>query len=171
MPILSCARPDTDLALPPATVRIGMADIELREPFRQATPFTYFVTQVSERYVFEVGFIDIHLFAPAATSTAAGLSASAGTGAVGVAPAAEELDVVGDHVDGAPLGAVLGLPGSVLQATFHKYGVPLVSVVRNTLAEIPPRGDVEKVYLIVLREHPIHSQSEPAHRRAALREP
>jgi len=133
--------------------------------------YQWFDTKVAKWNIFEVGFIDIHFFAPAATSTAAGLSASAGSGAVGVAPAAEELDVVGDHVDGAPLGAVLGLPGTVLQATFDEYGVPLVGVVRNTLAEIPPRGDVKKVYLIVLREDPIHSQSEPANRRAALREP
>src|SRR5918995_1388866 len=129
---------------------------------------------MSEWYVLEVFFIDIHVFAPAAApASAAGLSTSAAgrCSVVRVAPAAEELHIVSDHVDGTPLGAVLGLPGTVLQATFDKYGVALLGVVRNALAELPPRGDVEEVYLIVLGEHPIYRQSEPAHRRAALREP
>src|SRR5688572_27919492 len=128
---------------------------------------------MSEGYILEVFFINIRLYAPAAPASAAGLSAltSGGGAVVRVSGPAEELHVVGDHVDGAPLGAVLGLPGTVLQATFDKYGIPLLGVVRNTLAEIPPRGDVEEVYLIVLGEHPIHRQPEPAHRRAALREP
>jgi hypothetical protein len=119
---------------------------------------------VSKWDIFEVFFIDIHFFTPSALT-------SGGGAFVRISGSAEELHVVGDHVDGAPLGAVLGLPGTVLQATFDKYGVPLLGVVRNTLAEIPPRGDVKEVYLIVLREHPIHRQPESAHRRAALREP
>src|ERR671913_438934 len=125
-----------------------------------------------EWYVFEVGFIDLNLFAPAA-SAAPGLPAStAGGGAVfEFAGPSQELDVVGHHVYGAPLGAVLGLPGTVLQAAFDEYGISLLLVVRDALAEVPPRGDVEEIYLVVLREHPIHRQSEPAHRRAALRKP
>jgi hypothetical protein len=44
--ILLCARPDADFALlPPASV------IEFGELFRQATPFTYFMTYVSTRMV------------------------------------------------------------------------------------------------------------------------
>ena len=71
----------------------------------------------SKGYILEVGFIYLHLIALATAATAApGLPAStAGGGAVfGVGPAAEELDIVGDDVDLASLGAVLGLPGAVL---------------------------------------------------------
>src|SRR3712207_3402206 len=129
---------------------------------------------MSEWYVLEVFFIDIHFFAPpAAPASAAGLSTSAAgrSCVVSVAPPAEELHIISDHVDGAPLGAVLGFPGTVLHAAFDEYGVPLLGIVRDTLAELSPRGNVEEVYFIVLGEHPIYRQSEPAHRRAALREP
>ena len=107
-------------------------------------------------YILEVGFIDLHFFAPAAASTAAaGLSAPAGNGAVfRVGPAAEELHPISDHVDGAPLGAVLGLPGTVLQATFDEYGVALLLVVGDGLAELSPGRDVEEVDLFVLATTP-----------------
>src|SRR5687767_8123070 len=130
-------------------------------------------TKVAKWNIFKVFFINIHFFASAAASAAAaGLSAPARNGAVfRVCPAAEELHPIGDHVDGAPLGAVLGLPGTVLQATFDEYGVALLLVVCDGLAELSPGGDVEEVDLFVLGVHPIHSHSEPAYRRAALREP
>src|ERR687897_2951835 len=125
-----------------------------------------------EWYIFEVFFIDVHLFALAAPPTSTASLSTAGSGAVFcVGSAAEELHVVGDDVDCAPLGAVLGFPGTVLQASFDKYGIALLLVVCNTLAELAPGGDVEEVYFVVLGEHPIDRQSEPAHRRAALREP
>src|ERR671911_2743753 len=129
---------------------------------------------MSEWYILEVFFIDIPLFALTTPPTAAaGLSASAaGSGAVvRVASAAEKLHVVSNDVDSAPLGAVLGLPGTVLQASLDEDRIALLLVVGDGLAELAPGGDVEEVYLVVLREHPIHRQPEPAHRRAALREP
>src|ERR687898_772823 len=82
-----------------------------------------------EWYVLEVFFIDIHLFAPAPTpASAAGLSAltPGGGSVVRVSRSAEELHVVGDDIDLAPLGAVLRLPGTVLQAPFEEDGVALL---------------------------------------------
>src|ERR671913_903923 len=129
---------------------------------------------MGEWYILEVFFIDIHFFTPAAApASAAGLSAltSGGGAFVRISGSAEELHPIGDHVDGAPLGAVLGLPGTVLQATFDEYGVALLLVVGDGLAELSPGRDVEEVDLFVLGVHPIHCHSEPAYRGAALREP
>src|SRR5215207_4255600 len=120
---------------------------------------------MGEWYILEVFFIDIHLFAPAATPTAAAcLSATAAGGGavVRVTWPAEELHVVGDHVDLAPLGAVLGLPGTVLQAPFEEYGVALLLVVGDGLAELAPGGDVEEVDLLAARPHPVDRQPERA---------
>src|SRR5918994_1596222 len=118
-----------------------------------------------EWYVFEVGFIDVPFSPPAAAATAstAGLCASAGRGAVvRVSRPAEELHVVGDHVHGAPLGTVLGLPGAVLQASFHEDGVALLLVVGDGLTELAPGGDVEEVDLLAARPHPVDREPERA---------
>src|SRR5215218_5875811 len=120
---------------------------------------------MGEWYVLEVSFIYIHLFAPAAAATAstAGLCASAGRGAVvRVAGPAEELHVVGDHVHGAPLGTVLGLPGAVLQAPLDEDGVTLLLVVGDGLTELAPGGDVEEVDLLAARPHPVDGDPEGA---------
>src|SRR5215210_3849269 len=120
---------------------------------------------MGEWYVFEVCFIDIHLFAPAAatTTSTAGLSASAGRSAVvRVAGPAEKLHVVGDHVHCAPLGTVLGLPGAVLQAPLDEDRVALLLVVGDSLAELAPGGDVEEVHLLAARPHPVYRQPERA---------
>src|SRR5919112_727985 len=123
-----------------------------------------------EWYVFEVRFIDLDLFAPAPAAAAAlGLPASAtGTGAVlSVAPS-EELDVVGNHVDGASLGTVLGLPGTVLQAAFDEDGVALLLVVGDGLAELAPGGDVEEVDFLAARPHPVDREPERAYGYAVV---
>ena len=102
---------------------------------------------MTEWYVLEVGFIDLHLFAPAsAPPSAAGLSAPAGRSAVvRVAGPAEKLDIIRHDVDLATLGAVLGLPGTVLQTPFDEDGVALLLVVGDRLAELASGGDVEEV--------------------------
>src|ERR671920_358244 len=126
---------------------------------------------MSEWYIFKVFFIDIHLFALAAASAAAaGLSTSAAgrSSVVRVAPAAEELDVVGDDIDLAPLGAVLGLPGTVLQAPFEEDGVALLLVVGDGLAELAPGGDVEEVDFLAARPHPVDREPERAYGYAVV---
>src|SRR5215210_6087538 len=120
---------------------------------------------MGEWYVFEVCFIDIHLFAPAAatTTSTAGLSASAGRSAVvRVAGPAGELHPVSDHVHCAPLGTVLGLPGAVLQAPLDEDRVALLLVVGDSLTELAPGGDVEEVDLLAARPHPVDGDPEGA---------
>src|SRR5215217_1295874 len=121
--------------------------------------------EVTKWNILEVFFIDIHLFAPAAASTSAAcLSAltSGGGAVVRVAGSAEELHVVGDDVHLAPLGAVLGLPGTVLPAPFEKDGVALLLVVGDGLAELAPRAYVEEIDLLAARPHPVDREPERA---------
>src|SRR5215208_2004478 len=84
--------------------------------------------------------------------------------------APEELDVVGDDVHLAPPGAVLGLPGPVLQPTLHQDRVALLLVVGHCLAELAPRTDVEEVYLLVPGANPVYGDPERAYRHARLGE-
>ena len=116
-----------------------------------------------EWYVFEVFFIDLDLFAPASAAAALGLPASAaGSGAVVHVTPAEELHPVGHHVNRAALGAVLGLPGTVLQASLDEDGVTLLLVVGDGLAEFAPGGDVDEVDLLAARPHPVYGDPEGA---------
>lgn len=62
----------------------------------------------------------------------------------------EKLDVVGDHVYLAPLGAILGLPGTKLETALYKDGVPLRLVVGNGFPKLPPGRDIEEIHLFVL---------------------
>src|SRR5215207_10361293 len=78
------------------------------------------------------------------------------------ATAAEELHIVGYHVHLAPLGAVLGLPGPILQPTLDQDGVALLLVVGHCLAELAPRTDVEEVHLLVPGPDPVDRQPEGA---------
>src|SRR5215210_8919163 len=120
---------------------------------------------MSEWYVLEVFFVDIHLFALAASTTAASrlsTSAAGRSAVVRVGPAAEELDVVCNHVHLGALGAVLGLPGAVLQASLDEDGIALLLVVGDSLAELAPGGDVEEVHLLAARPHPVYRQPERA---------
>src|SRR3712207_5350731 len=120
--------------------------------------------------ILEVTLVDVHSLALAATRAAA----AACTGAVAAAlaaraPAAEELDVVRGDVHLAPLGAVLGLPGAVLEASLYQDGVALLLVVGDGLAELAPGGDVEEVDLFVLGADPVDGDAEVADRDTALR--
>src|SRR5829696_5329534 len=123
--------------------------------------------------VVEVLFVEFHVVAARAGAGAATLLTAAWGSAltVAVAGAAEELDIVGDHVHLAPLRAVLGLPGTVLKASFYQDRVALLLVVGDGLAQLAPGGDVEKVDLLGLGAPAVHGQTERAHRDAAVREP
>src|ERR671916_1713376 len=129
--------------------------------------------KASEWNVLEVFFIDIHLVALAAPATAA-IAASAGGGSAvvgGVAGPTEELDVVRDDIDGAPLRAVLGLPGAVLQPALDEDRVALLLVVGDGLPELAPGGDVEEVHLLVLGAHAVDREAEATDRHAVVGEP
>jgi hypothetical protein len=174
--IFSYAHLNTHLALVQVAVRHPRKFIELRKVFSTLQPlqtfavisqnipgYQRFTTKVAKWYIFEVFFVDLHLFSTAAaTASTAGLpTPAAGGGTVfGVAPAAEELDVVGDDVDFRALGTVLGFPCTVLQAPFEEDGIPLLLVVGDGLAQLTPGGDVEKVYLFAARPHPVDREPE-----------
>src|SRR5215218_5371752 len=105
---------------------------------------------------------------PPARGRGAGGRAAAFAILSGVAGASQELDVVCDHVDLAPLGAVLGLPGPILQPTLHQDGVALLLVVSDGLAELAPRTHVEEVYLLAPGANPVYGDPERAYRHARL---
>src|SRR5215204_3517397 len=107
---------------------------------------------------------------PPARSRSAGGRAVAFAIISGVAGASQELDVVGDHVNLGALGAVLGLPGPVLQPTLHQDRVALLLVVGHCLAELAPRTDVEEVHLLVPGANPVYGDTERAYRHARLGE-
>src|SRR3712207_5990242 len=115
--------------------------------------------EVSKWDIFEVFFVDIYLFAVAALATPA-LSTGGCAGLLGIAGSAQELHVVGDHVHLGALGAVLGFPGAVLEATFDQDGVTLLLIVGNGLAELAPRTDVEEIHLFTLGTHPVDREPE-----------
>src|SRR3712207_2678506 len=103
-----------------------------------------------EGNVVEIFFVQVHVVA-VATADTAGLYFAL---RVAVAWSAQELYVVGDDVDRAPLRAVLGLPGAILELALDQDRVALFGVVRHALSEVSPGGDVEEVDLFILRENP-----------------
>src|SRR5215211_3428816 len=120
--------------------------------------------------ILEVFFIDVH-FVAVATPAALALPAGGRASLLGVAGSAEELHVVGDDVHLGALGAVLSLPGTVLQASLDEYGVALLLVVGDGLAELAPRTYVEEVHLLVSGAHPVDREPERTHRYPVAREP
>src|SRR5215208_6402810 len=107
---------------------------------------------------------------PPAQSRSAGGRAAAFAILSGVAGASQELDVVCDHIHLASLGAVLGFPGPVLQASLDQDGVALLLVVGHCLAELAPRTNVEEVHLLVPGANPVYCDPERAYRHARLGE-
>src|SRR6266508_791872 len=67
---------------------------------------------------------------------------------LGVAAAAEELDRIGDDLDGLALRAVLRLPLAPLQAPVDPHRASLGEVLRAVLPLVTPDGDVEVVGLL-----------------------
>ena len=76
------------------------------------------------------------------------LEAVATTAARVVRARAEELDAVGDDLDGLALGAVLGLPFAPVEPPLDGDGASLGEVVGAVLALRAPDGDVEVVGLV-----------------------
>src|SRR5580765_5810933 len=75
-------------------------------------------------------------------------AAPAGTNCGASPAAAEELDAVGDDLDGLALGAVLSLPLAPLEAAVDRDGPALREVLVAALGLIAPDGDVEVVRLV-----------------------
>src|SRR5205823_3310393 len=65
-----------------------------------------------------------------------------------VAAAAQELDVLGDDLDGLALGAVLRLPLTPVEPPVDSDRASLGEVLRTALALVSPDGDVEVVRLV-----------------------
>src|SRR3954454_20341497 len=71
------------------------------------------------------------------------VAATAGEAALALAAAAEELDGVGDDLDGLALRAVLRVPLAPLEASVDADRAALREVLRAILALLAPDGDVE----------------------------
>src|SRR5262249_36350237 len=68
--------------------------------------------------------------------------------ACSVAPTAEDLHGVGDHLDGRTLRALLRFPLAPLEPAVDADGAPLGEVLRAVLTLVAPDGDVEVVRLL-----------------------
>ena len=126
-----------------------------------------------ERNVVKILFVEAWIVLGAGTGAATLASASA-TGRspfAALTASSEELDIVGDYVDLGALGAVLGLPGTVLELAFYEDRIALLLVVGDGLAKLSPGGDVEEVDLFTLGAHPVYRDAEPADRYAVVRKP
>src|SRR5215212_1683503 len=124
--------------------------------------------------IFKVFFIYVYLVAVAALAPPSAPSAPSTGGraaVVGVAGAPEELDIVCDDVHLAPLGAVLRLPGAVLEAALDEDGIALFLVVGDGLPEFAPGADVEEVNFLVPGAHPVDREPEGADRYPVIGEP
>src|SRR5690349_16861560 len=102
------------------------------------------------------------------------LVAAAGAAAeVAVTAAAEELDALGDDLDGLPVArAVCRLPLAPVEPTVDADGAPLREVLRAALGLVAEDGDVEVVRLVdpgarLVAPAAVHCHPHAADRRTA----
>jgi hypothetical protein len=120
--------------------------------------------------IFKILFVKVHVVSGGIPATTLPPASGRATFATFAAPS-EELDVVGHDVYLAALGAVLGLPGTVLKAAFDEDRVALLLIVGDGLAQLPPSRDVEEVHLFVFGAHPVYREPKLADRDSVIREP
>jgi hypothetical protein len=146
--------------------------VELAQVLVFIAASTGLTTHESKRNVVEILFIKAHVILGAGTGAAA-LASTGGCAyfASFAATATQELDVIGDYIYLGTFGAVLCLPGTVLQLALDEDRFAFLFVVSDGLAELPPGGDVEEVYLFALGAHPVYRDAELANRDAVVRKP
>src|SRR5579884_398661 len=96
--------------------------------------------------------------------------------ALAVAAAAEELDALGDDLDGLALRAVLSLPLAPVEATVDRDRAALAQVLRAVLGLVAENRDPEEVRLVdpvarLVSPPPVDRDAEIADGRAAGRVP
>ena len=97
-------------------------------------------------------------------------------GRLAVLAPAEELDALGDDLDGLALRAVLSLPLTPLEAAVDRDGATLREVLRAVLALLSPDGDVEVVRFVrplarLVLAARVHREPQRAHGRSRRRVP
>src|SRR5512135_3704518 len=94
--------------------------------------------------------------------------------AIAVAPTAEELDALGDDLDGLALRSVLGLPLAPVESAVDRDGAALAQVLGAALRLVAEDRDPEEVGLVgplpgFVPAPAVDRNAEVAHRRAAGR--